>query len=164
MLNVNEPDEEHKTDNIVAEENNKENKKSKRKKDKISLEDGKSYEKIGKKTKKSKSKKSKENKDYEETAGISTPSKEILPSRDLNFDIENNVPDQLPTSSKELAKDKTVKVLYEIKQLEYDTSKIILLLSFINLSENVLKELIFNVMDSLALQLERRVSNILFRF
>ncbi|XP_058809166.1 AP-3 complex subunit delta-1 [Phymastichus coffea] len=156
LLNVNEADEQCKVDDGVTEEKNKENKKSKRKKDQINQEDGKDYQKIRKKTKKGKSKNSKENKDYEETAGISTPSKEILPSRDLNFDIETNVSDQSPTSAKELAKDKTVKMLYEIKQLEQDASKIILLLSFINLSENVLKELIFNVMDSLALQLERR--------
>lgn len=149
----------------VAEEKSVESKKSKRKKVKSSgkeKEDSASYEKIGKKSKKGKSKKNKENQDYEETAGISTPSKEILPSRDLNFDIEVNVSDQQPTSCKELAQDKTVKMLYEIKQLEHDTSKIILLITFVNKSENVIKELVFNAMDTSTLQLERRVCNFYF--
>ena len=163
-MKVDEPEEEKKSEEAVVEEKEKEKeieskktKRKKEKKEKKEKEDNENYEKIGKKTKKTKSKKTKENQEYEETAGISTPSKEVLPSRDLNFDTVTNVPIQLPTSLKELAQDKTVKMLYEIKQLEHDTSKIILIISFINKSENVLKELIFNVLDSPALKLERRV-------
>lgn len=156
LLNVNDLEIEEKTN---LKEKSVENKKSKRKKVKSSKEkeNDENYEKISKKCKKNKSKKNKENQDYEETAGISTPSKEILPSSDLNFDTKNTF-SQPSNSYKELAQDKTVKVLYEIKQLEHDTSKIILLISFINKSENAIKELVFNVLDTSTLQLERRVS------
>lgn len=148
-----------KEEETIVKEKSIESKKSKRKKVKNSLkekENDENHEKVNKKSKKIKSKMNKENNDYEETAGISTPSKEILPSSDLNFDIKNNF-SQTTNSYKELSQDKTVKVLYEIKQLEHDTSKIILLISFINKSENVIKELVFNVLDTSTLQLERRV-------
>jgi hypothetical protein len=141
---------------LTLKERKLDNKKSKSKKGNKQKED-KTYEKIGEKTKKIKNKKNKENHDYEETAGISTPSKEILPSRDLYMEV--NASTRL-SASKELAHDKTIKVLYEIKLLEYHTNKIILLISFINKSESIIKELVFNIMDTSTLQLERRVSNI----
>ncbi|OXU26869.1 hypothetical protein TSAR_010610 [Trichomalopsis sarcophagae] len=164
LLKVVESEDEEKTEKPFVEEKTVESKKSKRKKVKNTSQEKEgnaNYEKIGKKLKKGKSKKNKGNQDYEETAGISTPSKEILPSRELNFDTtETNVCNQPPPAScKELAQDKTVKVLYEIKQLEHDTSKIILLISFINKSDSIVKELVFNVMDSAALKLERRLKD-----
>lgn len=83
-----------------------------------------------------------------------------MPSKDLNFNTESNVSNQPLVSHKELAQDKTVEVLYEIKQFEHDTSKIILLVSFTNKSQDIVKELVFNVLDTTTLQLERRVSHI----
>ncbi|XP_014217079.1 AP-3 complex subunit delta-1 [Copidosoma floridanum] len=144
---------------LVVKQKNVESKKTKRKKTKSVMKEKKdpTYEKIGKKSKKSK--KTKDNQGYEETAGISTPSKEILPSRELNFGIENNISNQRSTSYKELAQDKTIKLLYEIQSLEHDTSKIVLLISFVNKTENVIKEMFFNVMDNSTLKLERRVED-----
>ena len=82
--------------------------------------------------------------------------------RDIEFSTQINTSNNLPpTPYKKLAHDKTVKMLYEIKHLEEDTNKIILLILFVNRTESLIKELIFNVIDTATLQLERRVRVIL---
>ncbi|XP_011502931.1 PREDICTED: AP-3 complex subunit delta-1 [Ceratosolen solmsi marchali] len=155
LIKVDESEEEQGIKKLTVEGQNMNSKRSKRKK--VKQNEDNSYKKIGEKSKKTKNKKTKnnkENQDYEETAGISTPSKEILPRKYLL--MESNASNLLPKASKELAQDKTIQVFYEIKHLEYDANKIILLISFINKVESIVKELVFNVMDTPTLQLERR--------
>ncbi|XP_014232130.1 AP-3 complex subunit delta-1 [Trichogramma pretiosum] len=162
LLNVSDLKIEDETETVVIkDENPSDNKKLKSKKEKSSKTKGDKIndEKLKKKTKKSKIKKTLDNQDYEETAGISTPSKEVLPSRDLDFSIETRNSNGSPTTQKELAHNKTIKMFYEIKHLDQDTNKIILLISFINRTNNLIKELVFNVLDSTTLQMERRVKD-----
>ncbi|KAJ8680456.1 hypothetical protein QAD02_016243 [Eretmocerus hayati] len=133
-----------------------ETKKVKHKKDKSANKknSGDNYEKIGKKSKKDKNKKIKGNRDYEETAGISTPSKEILSSKDLNLEIESNI--QPSISYKELAQDKTVEMFYTINHEEHDTKRTNLVISISNKSPTIVKELVFNVLDTTSLKLDRK--------
>ena len=138
------------------------NKKSKHKKSKNlekKSEEGQEHSKHRKKLKKSKEKNEKETFDYEETAGISTPSKEILPN-DINLSEVNTVPpSQLPTSMyKDLAKDKTINMVYELKQLPLETNKVVAAIILTNMGDNLVKELVFNVSDTSSLKLDRRVS------
>ncbi|CAL1684950.1 unnamed protein product [Lasius platythorax] len=101
-------------------------KDSKRKKSKSQSKHKKSNEENAKHRKSKKSKNKKENKslDYEETAGISTPSKEILP--ELKNDITNSECNansvQQNISCEELAKNKIISMTYQLRQIPHDTN------------------------------------------
>lgn len=136
-------------------------KDSKRKKSKSQDKHKKSNEDDGKhrKSKKSKSKKGNKPLDYEETAGISTPSKEILP--DLKDDITstecnaNSV--QQNTTYEELAKNKVISMTYDLKQIAHESNKVVISIRITNTSETLVKELVFDVSDTTSLKLVRNV-------
>lgn len=137
-------------------------KDSKRKKTKSQSKHKKSNEGDAKhkKSKKSKSKKENKSLDYEETAGISTPSKEILP--ELKNDITNS---EYNTNSvqqnmfyEELAKNKIISMTYELRQIPHDTSKVIVSICITNIGQPLVKELVFDVPDTSLLKLVRDVS------
>lgn len=114
-----------------------------------------------------KANKDKKSSGYEETAGISTPSKEILPSLNtmmntsdsslVNVDSQLNSMDQR-SSYEILASDKTVKLTYQLQQLPHESDKLIILLVLSNIGTNLLKELDFNISDTSTLKLFRNVS------
>ncbi|XP_046814545.1 AP-3 complex subunit delta-1 isoform X2 [Vespa crabro] len=144
-----------------AEVNSKKNvdirKDSKRKKSK-SQEKHKKVKEVDtkhKKSKKSKSKKEKKSSDYEETAGISTPSKEILP--ELRNDLvitENSLNSIQPLIAyDELSKNKTISMMYELKQIADDTSKIIVSILITNIGQKLVKEIRFDITDTSTLKL-----------
>lgn len=138
-------------------------KDGKRKKSKSQDKHKKSKEEDAKhrKSKKSKSKKENKSLDYEETAGISTPSKEILP--DLKDDIMNSEYSnanslQQNTSYEELAKNKVISMMYELRQIPHDPSKVIVSIQITNINQPLVKELVFDVPDTTSLKLIRNVS------
>jgi len=112
------------------------------------------------KSKKSKSKKENKSLDYEETAGISTPSKEILP--EINNDITNAeynvITVQKDISYEELAKNKVISMRYELRQIPHESSKIIVSICITNIGQPLVKELVFDVPDTSSLKLVRNVS------
>lgn len=134
-------------------------KDSKRKKSKNQNKHKKSNEEDGKhkKSKKSKSKKENKSLDYEETAGISTPSKEILP--ELKSDITNSEYNansvQQNILYEELAKNKVISMTYELKQIPHDSSKVIVAICITNIGQPLVKELVFDVPDTSSLKLVR---------
>lgn len=137
-------------------------KDSKRKKSKSQDKHKKSGEDDVKHRKSKKSKSKKENKplEYEETAGISTPSKEILP--DLKNDLASPECDtnsvQPNTSYEELARNKVISMTYELKQIPHETSKVIVSIRITNIGQTFVKELVFDVPDTSSLKLVRNVS------
>lgn len=137
-------------------------KDSKRKKSKSLNKHKKSNEENAKhrKSKKSKSKKENKSLDYEETAGISTPSKEILP--ELKNDIMNSeynaITGQQDISYEELAKNKVISMRYELRQIPHDSSKVIVSICITNIGQPLVKELVFDVPDTSSLKLVRNVS------
>lgn len=137
-------------------------KDSKRKKSKSQDKHKKSNEDDVKRRKSKKSKSKKENKslDYEETAGISTPSKEILP--DLKNEVTSTEcianPAQQDTSYEELAKNKVISMTYELKQIPHETNKVIVSIYITNIGQTLVRELIFDVPDTSSLKLVRNVS------
>lgn len=136
-------------------------KDSKRKKSKSQNKHKKSNEEDTKHRKSKKSKNKKENKslDYEETAGISTPSKEILP--ELNNEIINSEYNAITVQQdlyEELAKNKVISMRYELKQIPHDSNKIIVSICITNISQPLVKELVFDVPDTSSLKLVRNVS------
>lgn len=132
-------------------------KSSKRKKSKSQSKHKKSNEEDAKhrKSKKSKSKKENKSLDYEETAGISTPSKEILP--ELKNDITNSECNansvQQNISYEELAKNKVISMTYELRQIPNDSSKVIVSICITNIGQPLVKELVFDVPDTSSLKL-----------
>ncbi|GAB1868903.1 AP-3 complex subunit delta-1 [Camponotus japonicus] len=134
-------------------------KDSKRKKSKSQNKHKKSNEEDGKHRKSKKSKSKKENKsfDYEETAGISTPSKEILP--ELKSDIMNSEYNansvQQNISYEELAKNKVISMTYELRQIPHDSSKVIVTICITNIGQPLVKELVFDIPDTSSLKLVR---------
>ncbi|XP_072743731.1 AP-3 complex subunit delta-1 [Anoplolepis gracilipes] len=134
-------------------------KESKHKKSKSQSKHKKSNEEDAKhrKSKKSKSKKENKSLDYEETAGISTPSKEILP--ELKSDIINSEynanSEQQNVSCEELAKNKVISMTYELRQIPHDSSKVIVSVCITNISQPLVKELVFDVPDTSSLKLVR---------
>lgn len=119
---------------------------------KSNVEDGKH-----RKSKKSKSKKENKSLDYEETAGISTPSKEILPElkNDIMNDEYNAITAHQDISHEELAKNKVISMRYELRQIPHDSSKIIVSISITNTGQPLVKELVFDVPDTASLKLVR---------
>lgn len=132
-------------------------KDSKRKKSKSQNKHKKSNEDAKhRKSKKSKSKKENKSLDYEETAGISTPSKEILP--ELKNDIINseyNVITAQQDENEELAKNKVISMMYGLRQIPHDSNKIIVSICITNISQSLVKELILDVPDTSSLKLVR---------
>jgi len=137
-------------------------KDSRRKKSKSQSKHKKSNEEDVKhrKSKKSKSKKENKSLDYEETAGISTPSKEILP--EINNDITNAeynaITVQKDISYEELAKNKVISMRYELRQIPHESSKVIVSICITNIGQPLVKELVFDVPDTSSLKLVRNVS------
>jgi len=140
----------------------KSQKDSRRKKSKSQNKHKKSNEEDVKhrKSKKSKSKKENKSLDYEETAGISTPSKEILP--EINNDIMNAeynaITVQKDISYEELAKNKVISMRYELRQIPHESSKVIVSICITNIGQPLVKELVFDVPDTSSLKLVRNVS------
>ncbi|XP_020292547.1 AP-3 complex subunit delta-1 isoform X2 [Pseudomyrmex gracilis] len=145
-----------------TEMSNESQKESKRKKSKSQKEDKhkKSTEEDSKhrKSKKSKSKKEKKLLGYEETAGISTPSKEILP--ELKDDIIPN--SEINTNSvqqsvayEELAKNKIISMTYELRQIPHDSNQITVSINITNLGQSLVREFVFDISDTLSLKLLR---------
>lgn len=139
-------------------------KDNKRKKSKSQNKHKKSNDEDAKHKKSKKSKNKKENKslDYEETAGISTPSKEILPEiKDDIMNIEYNTITekiQQDISYEELAKNKVLSMRYELRQIPDDSSKVIVSICITNIGQPLVKELVFDVPDTSSLKLVRNVS------
>ncbi|XP_012260262.2 AP-3 complex subunit delta-1 [Athalia rosae] len=116
----------------------------------------------------SNTRKDKKSSGYEETAGISTPSKEILPSLNhlmnrsdsslINIQSQFNLIDSRD-SYDILAADKMVKLAYELKQLPQETDKIVIFLVLTNVGTNLLKELDFNISDTSTLKLFRNAGD-----
>ncbi|XP_011864109.1 PREDICTED: AP-3 complex subunit delta-1 [Vollenhovia emeryi] len=137
-------------------------KDGKRKKSKSQNRHKKSNEEDAKhrKSKKSKSKKENKSLDYEETAGISTPSKEILP--ELKNDIMNSEYNAITVQQdpyEELAKNKVISMRYELRQIPHDSSKVIVSICITNISQPLVKELVFDVPDTSSLKLVRNTGD-----
>ncbi|KOX72703.1 AP-3 complex subunit delta-1 [Melipona quadrifasciata] len=114
------------------------------------------------KSKKSKSKKEslKKSSDYEETAGISTPSKEILPDLRYNSaNSENNTILEPVTSYEELAKNKVLSITYELKQIPHESDKLVASILITNNCQDLVKELVFDVPDTSSLRLMRNIGD-----
>ncbi|XP_076636693.1 adaptor-related protein complex 3, delta 1 subunit-like garnet isoform X2 [Colletes latitarsis] len=113
------------------------------------------------KSKKSKSKRDKKSSDYEETAGISTPSKEILP--DLRYSFTNSEEKKPFTEFlnpyEELAKNKVISMMYRLEHIPHESNKLLATVIIINHCENPVKELVFDVLDTSSLRLMRNVGD-----
>lgn len=102
---------------------------------------------------------SKKSSDYEETAGISTPSKEILPDLRYNFtNSEDNTILEPLTSYEELANNKILSIMYKLKQIPHESNKLIASILITNNCQKPVKELVFDVPDTSSLRLMRNVS------
>ncbi|XP_063986476.1 AP-3 complex subunit delta-1 [Diachasmimorpha longicaudata] len=136
-------------ENVVPSDEKKIKKKGKMKKKKE--EDGK------KKKKKSDGKQNISG--YEETAGISTPSKEILPSLGLSFNESNEEsvesPYQVSSGHRELAKNDKIRMTVEVKGLPHENGKVVASIVLINSGDKIVKDLDLDVTDSLTLKLVR---------
>ncbi|KAG7209490.1 hypothetical protein KM043_015576 [Ampulex compressa] len=143
----------------VFNEKSTEQKEGKRKKSKSQEKHKKMSEEDSKhrKSKKSKTKKEKKSSDYEETAGISTPSKEILPDLKGDFVSEENT--VLVQSYEELAKNKVLSMTYEIKQIPDESNKLEALILIRNTGQKLMKELVFDVSDTSSLRLIRNTGD-----
>ncbi|EZA48333.1 AP-3 complex subunit delta-1 [Ooceraea biroi] len=135
-------------------------KDSKRKKSKSQDKHKKSNEDDARhrKSKKSKSKKEDKSLYYEETAGISTPSKEILPELKNDItDAEYNADSvsQPSVPYEELAKNKVISMTYELRQIPHDSDKVIVSICITNIGQPLVKELVFDVPDTSSLKLVR---------
>ncbi|XP_068968798.1 AP-3 complex subunit delta-1 [Bombus flavifrons] len=114
------------------------------------------------KSKRSKIKKEslKKSSDYEETAGISTPSKEILPDLRYNFSLsEDNTILEPVTSYEELAKNKVLSIAYELKQVPHESNKLVASILITNNCQKLVKELVFDVPDTSSLRLMRNIGD-----
>ncbi|XP_021362269.1 AP-3 complex subunit delta-1-like isoform X1 [Mizuhopecten yessoensis] len=110
-----------------------------------------------KKTKKDKKDKKDKKKrlraEYEEADGITTPSKEQLPPGATETPLNNKIP---PMSGyKQLAENDTVKMTYETRVNPTRTDQVVISVVFLNLTDNQVKDLEFNVMDTLNTKLIR---------
>ncbi|XP_078041110.1 adaptor-related protein complex 3, delta 1 subunit-like garnet [Augochlora pura] len=108
------------------------------------------------KSKKAKSKKEKKSLDYDNTAGISTPSKEILPDLTSSFSNDDGTALVQPLNLYEvLAKDEVLTITYDLKQIPHESTKLIASILITNYSQKVVKDLVFNVPDTPSLKLIR---------
>ncbi|XP_017791921.1 PREDICTED: AP-3 complex subunit delta-1 [Habropoda laboriosa] len=108
------------------------------------------------KLKKPKSKKesSKKSSDYEETAGISTPSKEILPYSENSISLVQPL-----TSYEGLAKNKMLSMMYELKHVPHQSNKLIASILITNNSQFLIQDLMFDVPDTSSHRLMRNTED-----
>ncbi|XP_023210947.1 AP-3 complex subunit delta-1-like [Centruroides sculpturatus] len=93
--------------------------------------------------------------EYEEAPGIATPSKE--PGTSISqTPLTPSMP--LPSNYKLLGEDKNIKMTYEIRTLQNVRNEIVVSVIFNNLSDCHIKELEFNVLDTLNTKMVRNVS------
>ncbi|KAL8577686.1 AP-3 complex subunit delta-1 [Nucella lapillus] len=106
------------------------------------------------KEKKEKKKKSKEKRsEYIEAEGITTPSKENLPPSQQPTPMEVKLP---PMSSYKLLADNTsMKLTYEVRINHQRSNQVVVSIVFANLTSHTLKDLEFNVLDTLNTKLIR---------
>ncbi|KAK0180846.1 hypothetical protein PV327_003184 [Microctonus hyperodae] len=143
-------------DNINKEINDEKRTKSKRIKSKKKQKENTVECSRKRKKKSTEEKKHEKPSGYEETAGISTPSKEILPDLTSKFDdIEPNINYQVTSKYEELAKNDKIKMMYELKQLPHEMGKIIAVVMLINHSDKSINELDLDVSDASTLKLIR---------
>ncbi|XP_069127630.1 AP-3 complex subunit delta-1-like [Argopecten irradians] len=132
---------------VAGSSDDDEDKKKKKKKEKKAKK-----EKKGKKDKKKRLRA-----EYEEADGITTPSKEQLPPGETETPLNNKLP---PMSGyKQLAENGTVKMTYETRVNPTRTDQVVVSVVFINLTDNQLKDLEFNVMDTLNTKLIRAMGS-----
>ncbi|XP_033322431.1 adaptor-related protein complex 3, delta 1 subunit-like garnet isoform X1 [Megalopta genalis] len=135
-----------------ADPKNTKRKKSKSQEKYKKSEDGSKH----RKSKKTKSKKEKKSLDYDDTAGISTPSKEILPDLTSSFNNDDGTVLVQPlTLYEELAKDEALTMMYDLKQIPHESTKLMASILITNYSQKVVKDLVFNVPDTPSLKLIR---------
>lgn len=89
---------------------------------------------------------------YEEAAGISTPSKEILSFVDKSRSAPSAAAPPLSAYSK-LAADKTLQLVHEVRTVGLENNQIIVSVVFNNISTQLVKELDFSVSDSPTIKL-----------
>ncbi|KAL3868900.1 hypothetical protein ACJMK2_041656 [Sinanodonta woodiana] len=131
---------------LSSEEETKEEKLSKKKKK------GKSSKKDVKE-KKDKKRKHKSKVDYEEADGITTPSKEQIPASQLDTPV--NAP---PMSGyKLLAENNCIKMTYETRVTAQRKDQVVVSVVFHNQTDNQIKDLEFNVLDSINTKLNRGI-------
>ncbi|XP_061175521.1 AP-3 complex subunit delta-1-like isoform X2 [Saccostrea echinata] len=132
--------------NVSSEEESQKEKKTKKKK-----------EKKPKKEKKSKKDKKLLRADYEEAEGITTPSKEQVPPSQA----ETPVAVQLPPMSSyvTLGENDSIKMTYDIRASHQRGDQIIVSVVFSNLTEHTIKDLEFNVMETMNLKLIRSMGS-----
>ncbi|XP_026669310.1 AP-3 complex subunit delta-1 isoform X2 [Ceratina calcarata] len=148
----------HEYTEVFSEKERKDVKRKKKSQEKHKKADEDKHRKKKCKTKKE----SKKSSDYEETAGISTPSKEILPELRYDFsyseDGDKTTSVQQSTSYEELAKNKDLIVTYELKQIP-DDSKLVASILITNHCQKLAKELVFDVPDTSSLRLIRNIGD-----
>ncbi|XP_023228760.1 AP-3 complex subunit delta-1-like, partial [Centruroides sculpturatus] len=92
--------------------------------------------------------------EYEEAPGIATPSKE--PGTSISqTPLTPSMP--LPSNYKLLGEDKNIKMTYEIRTLQNVRNEIVVSVIFNNLSDCHIKELEFNVLDTLNTKMVRNI-------
>ncbi|XP_064626859.1 AP-3 complex subunit delta-1-like isoform X4 [Lineus longissimus] len=108
------------------------------------------------KTKHKKKEKKKKNKsEYEEAEGITTPSKEQVPPSSQPTPVTPQLP---PMSSYQLLGENIqIKMMYETRVNAQQSKSVVVSVIFSNLTENHIKDLEFNVMDSMNTKLLRGV-------
>ncbi|CAK9814852.1 AP-3 complex subunit delta-1 [Anthophora quadrimaculata] len=108
------------------------------------------------KLRKSKSKKesTKKSSDYEETAGISTPSKEILPYSENSISLVQPL-----TSYEGLAKNKMLSMMYELKHIPHQSNKLIASILITNNCQFLIQDLMFDVPDTSSHRLMRNAGD-----
>ncbi|XP_064604156.1 AP-3 complex subunit delta-1-like isoform X2 [Liolophura sinensis] len=108
-----------------------------------------------KKEKKEKRERQKNKTDYEEAEGITTPSKENLPPSQQPTPMTMQLP---PMSSyKLLGENSTIKMTYETRVTPQRGDQIVISIIFTNLTSHHMKDLEFNVLDTLNSKLIRGV-------
>jgi AP-3 complex subunit delta-1 len=110
--------------------------------------------------KEKKSKKQKQHSEYIEAEGITTPSKEQLPANHAPTPAAYKLP---PMSSYQtLAENSDLRLVYELRVDAVQSKRIVASVIFVNLTSDHVKDLEFNVLDSLNTKLQRSVSLLLF--
>ncbi|XP_062616914.1 AP-3 complex subunit delta-1-like isoform X2 [Saccostrea cucullata] len=132
--------------NVSSEEESQKEKKTKKKK-----------EKKPKKEKKSKKDKKSLRADYEEAEGITTPSKEQVPPSQADTPAAVQLPSM--SSYVTLGENDSIKMTYDIRTSHQRGDQIIVSVVFSNLTEHTIKDLEFNVMETMNLKLIRSMGS-----
>ncbi|KAK3089741.1 hypothetical protein FSP39_006122 [Pinctada imbricata] len=132
-------------------------------KDVSSAEEDTIKEKLKKKKKEKKKKEKKTKKDkklraeYEEAEGIATPSKEEIPPSQQDTPMTVQLP---PMSSyKPLAENASISMTYETRTSHQRSDQVIVSIVFSNKTDNHIKDLEFNIMDTMNLKLIRAMGS-----